>query len=110
MSEVSALEYQRNGMAKLIEQRDAAIRLSKNRDFKTLILEGFMVEEAARYVHASADPMLPPNERADALALAQASGHLKRYLSVVTRMGDDAASQLPHIDEAIEEERTMVDE
>lgn len=106
MSQVEQLEQQLIEAKKLVERRQMAIRLSQNPDFKKLILDEFCLQEAARYVHASADPSLGPDERADALALAQASGHLKRFLSVTVQMGAHAERDIPNIDEAIDEARS----
>lgn len=108
MSEVkqlSALETQRENENQLIEARRMALRLADNYEFRKLILEGFCEKEAARYVQASADPALKPEERADALAMAQASGHLKRYLSIIVQMGAHAERTRPELDAAIEDER-----
>lgn len=105
MSEVSQLEKQLADTKTLVARRDMALKLSKNSDFRKLILEEFCVQEAARYVQASADPALGATERADALAIAQASGHLKRYLSVIVQMGSVAERDLVTLQEAIEEAR-----
>ena len=63
-----------------IKQRDAAIRLFDQPDFKSLVLEYFGKDECVRYLTASTDPGLTPAQRADALALAQAPGLLRRFL------------------------------
>lgn len=102
MSEVMALEQQLNKSKDLVALRDLALNLSKNPDFKKLILEEFCVKECARYAQTSADPSLGAVERADALALAQAAGHLKRWLSVTVRMGDVAESDQSNLEEQIE--------
>ncbi|MFA7188456.1 MAG: hypothetical protein WC117_00040 [Sphaerochaetaceae bacterium] len=85
--------------------RDDALKLFDNRLFKKVILENFCVTEAARYVQASADPALDAAQRADALNLAQASGHLKRYLSVLVQMGNAAATNLRDSEQALDEMR-----
>lgn len=105
MSEVEALEAQREELKKSVEYRDAVARLSKNRDFRKVIHEYYMVEECARYAQLSADPMLAANERADALSMAQAAGHLKRFLHVVSMMGNTAEDTIGRINEALEEIR-----
>lgn len=100
-SEVERLENQRNVGKVLVDRRQAALRLYKNRDFRTLILEGFCLQDAARYAQESGDPLLSPEQRADALAMAQASGHLKRYLSITAQMGAHAEAELTSIEEAL---------
>lgn len=101
MSEVYMLQQQRVQMEKLMEKRNLALRLQNIPEFRKLILEDFCVEECARYVQASADPALNAEQRADSLAIAQAAGHLRRFLNVVVQMGNSAENQLPSIDDAI---------
>ncbi len=112
MSEVTVvdLENQKDQFKKLVELRDIADKLCRNRDFKKLILEEYMVNEAARLVQVSGDPNLTKDQKEDALAMAQATGHLKRYLQVVTQMGNHAESQIPNIDDEIAELRSMGDD
>lgn len=102
---VSYLEKQREEFKEHMAKRDAALRLFNNPDFKLVIVEGFMLHEAARYVQTSCDPSLDADKRADALALAQASGHLKRFMSVTVQMGNHAEHELPSLDSALEEAR-----
>lgn len=105
MSEVYALEKQLADSRALIEKRELALRLYNNSDFKELIIDGFCTKDCARYAQSSADPALGANGRADALGLAQAAGHLRRYLSVIVSMGNQAESQIPNIEQSILEAR-----
>lgn len=105
MSEVQQLEQQLKDAKYLIERRDMALRLAENRDFRTLILDGFCKEEAARWVQLSTDPALNAEQRADSLQMAQASGPLKRYLSVQVTMANVAERELPDLEEAIDAAR-----
>lgn len=100
-----SLESQLENCQKLVERRDQLAKLCKNREFKALILEQFMTEDCANYARLSADPALKPENRQDALALAQAAGHLKRWMSVIERMGDQAASQLEDLRQNIDDVR-----
>lgn len=109
MNEVTALEQQLEGAKKLVNFRQLALRLSKNRDFQKLILEEFCTNECARYVQNSANPALGAEERADSLSIAQASGHLKRWLSVQVQMGAHAENELPQLEEALAEARLEED-
>ena len=107
MSEVTVqqLESQREGMKQAVEMRQAVQRLSQNADFRKVISENFMEKECARYVHASADPALSERNQKDALSVAQAAGHLKRYLSVLIQMGNAAENELDSVDTALDEAR-----
>lgn len=95
---VAKLANHKKGLEHAVRIRDAALRLQTNADFKLVITEGFMLQEAARYAQASGDPMLSATDRADSMAMAQASGHLKRYLHVVVLIGDKSESDLPDLD------------
>ena len=105
MSEVYALEKQRDDAKVLLERRELALKLSRNPEFKKLILQEFCIDECARYAQSSGDPALNAEQRADALALAQSAGHLRRWLSVIVTMGNNAERAMPELDEAIEQAR-----
>ena len=105
MNTVTELEQQAKDLKEIIDRRDLALKLEKNREFRKLILEDFCTTECARYVQLSADPALSTENRADALALAQAAGHLRRFLSVVVRMGNQAEHELAQVNESLEEAR-----
>lgn len=95
---VAQLENQKSGMELTIRVRDAAHRLQQNADWKLVIGEGFMLYEAARYAQESGDPALSVENRADSLALAQASGHLKRYLNAIRNIGNKAEYDMADLD------------
>jgi hypothetical protein len=107
MSDTQDLEQGIKDAETLIARRQMALKLSDNHDFRKLILEDYCVTEAARLVQLSADPVLKPNEREDALNMAQATGHLKRYLSMMVQMGYTAERELPQLQRALDETRSM---
>lgn len=103
--QVAELEQHLEDAKKMVERRDMAVRLYKNPEFKALIVDGFCGTECARYAQESGDPSIPAENRADALAMAQAAGHLRRYLSYLVRFGNTAEKDIPEIHEAIESAR-----
>lgn len=105
MSDLNRLEQQLEDNRGLMARRDMALKLSKNHEFRKLILEGFCKEDCARYAQLSADPTIKAEERADALAIAQAAGHLRRFLSVTIRIGDNAENDNASLEEVIAEAR-----
>ena len=109
MTQVTALEQQLDGAKKLVEFRRLALRLAQNRDFKKLILEEFCVNECARYAQNSGNPALGAEERADCLAIAQAAGALKRWLSIQVQMGAHAENEILQLEEALVEARAEGD-
>lgn len=105
-AEIEGLEQQLADAKHLLEQRRLAQKLADNFEFRTLILDQFCTKEAARLVHMSADPAMSAEQRADALAMAQAGGHLRRYLSMAIQMANVAERDIPNIEQAIAEARS----
>lgn len=105
MSEVSDLEKQLEDSKASIDRRDQALKLYRNPEFKRLILDEFCGTECARYAQLSADPSLNQEQRADALAMAQASGHLRRFLSVIVQMGNQAEGLMDRLTDEIQAAR-----
>lgn len=113
MSEVTqptALEKQLSNAVILAERRQMVARLQANRDFRKLILDGFCLVEAARYVQESCDPAMTIENRTDALNMAQASGHLLRFLEVTSAMGAHAERTMKELEDAVAEERAGQDD
>lgn len=105
MPTVAQLEQQKSNAKEFMETRDLALRLSQNADFRKLILNDYMIHEAARLVALSADPVLDDRQKTDAMAMAQAPGHLKRYLTVLQQMGDKAEQDMEELELMLEEAR-----
>ena len=105
MASIEQLEQQKTKALETIERRDIAVRLAGNRDFRKLILEYFCVEECARYARESGDPALDARQQADALAMAQAAGHLKRFLSLTIQFGDKCCADMGELEEMLDELR-----
>lgn len=88
-----------------IKQRALVDKLAENREFRTLIVEGFMKDECARWTHMSTDPGLSLQDRADCLTSAQAAGVLKRWLNVLVQMGNNAERDLVQSRQLLDELR-----
>lgn len=105
MSEINDLSIDIVHAEELVARRKMALTLSENREFRKLFNEEYFHTEAARLVQLSSDPALTIDQRADALAMAQATGHTKRYLSMAIQMGAVAERELPEMRSALEELR-----
>lgn len=90
---------------RLSKLRDAALRLYSNPDFKTVVLEGYFLHEAAQHVLNASNPQLTQPQRDDILSMALAAGHFKRFLSITVQKGDWAKGQIPAIEQDIEDDR-----
>lgn len=104
-SVIEGLENQLAQTKEKVEQAKRIRRLIGNKDFKNLILDGFCRDDAARLVSESGDPVLDPQQRADALAMAQAGGHLKRYLTMQLQQALTAEREIPELEQELEEAR-----
>lgn len=102
---ITQLEQQIEQNKALVERRDLALKLSENRTFRKLILEEFCTNECAKFVQASVNPNLPADNRAQSLAMAQAAGYLRQFLSVCVVMGNQAANSIGQAQEQIEDIR-----
>jgi len=71
-----------------IGRKDSLINLTKNTDFKRLILEDYFKSEAARLVMVRAEPAMATDEHQDNINNALiAIGHLNQYLNAIMQMG-----------------------
>lgn len=92
--QVAGLEHQIEGTKRLIAHGEEVAQLVQNPLFRKVILEQFCTRDCARYVQESGDPLLPEANRADALALAQAAGHLRRWLDINIRLSGTEKERL----------------
>lgn len=109
MSEVSQLERHLDALKKHAEIGNAIVRLTANPDWKLVIEDLFCTQECARYAQQSADPALSAENKADALAIAQAAGHLRRFLSVQVMMANQADRDIINTEEALAEARAEIE-
>lgn len=90
---------------KITELGDRIMRLQNNADFVKVINEEFLLNEAARFVQLSEDPSLKPDQQQDALRIAQATGHLKRWISIQIRMANTADNEIVQLNELLDQLR-----
>lgn len=105
MSEIEQLEAQKKDLKVQVELRDQIIKLSQNFEFRKVFHEEFFQKEASRLVRIGGDPNLDEKQRADAISMALATGHVQRYLSANVQMGNMAEENIKQIDAALEELR-----
>ena len=72
-----------------IQLGDALERLTNNKDFKTLVLDGYFRDEAVRLVHLKADPAFQkPDMQTSIVSQMDAIGSLSSYLRVIGQSAD----------------------
>lgn len=94
----------------LITFEEAIRRLTDNPDFKKVIRQDYFVDETARLAMLAGDPNMNAAQKEDALAMALASGHLKRYLSAKLNMAANARSSIVEANNLISELQNMSEE
>lgn len=103
--EIEQIELSIEQAKGLIERARLARQLAKNPAFKKLVLEGYFVDEAARLAHLVSDPALSQEHRQFVFNDINGVGALKRYFSVIIRMGDQAERDLAEAELELEEIR-----
>jgi hypothetical protein len=107
MSDIQDLEQGIKDAEHLLERRQMALKLYDNREFRVLFVDGYFKDEAARLVQNSTEPKYDAQQRADSLAMAQATGHARRYLSMAVQMGAVAERELPQMHAMLEHLRAL---
>jgi hypothetical protein len=102
--EIQALDANIKQATVLVEFGSAIERLSSNRDFKKVILEGYFEQEAIRLVHLKADPNMQANlSQAEIVKQMDAIGSLKQYLRTATHLAGMGARSIASDEETREE-------
>lgn len=92
---IDGLEHQIESKKHQIEQSNALDRLLKNKDFQTIVIEGYFKREAIRLVSAKgAIENQAPNVQADILRDMDGIGSFQRHLALITTTGEMARDSL----------------
>ena len=78
---------------KCIALRDALTRLSKNQDFKAIILDGYMKDEALRLTQISAE-VVNLQYRDEIFDAIKGISHFRQFCDKIFREGDESAQAL----------------
>lgn len=88
---LAALDRQIKSAQVNLELGKTLERLRQNQDFKKLVLQGYLTDEAVRLVHLKADPNLQSSEKQAAVVRdIDAIGAFKMYLETIAFLGRDA--------------------
>jgi hypothetical protein len=103
-NQIQAIEANIKEARKLVELGDAMERLKGNKDFKTLVMEGYFEKEAIRLVQAKSNPSLQsPEMQKSILSQIDAIGNLNLYFSTVAQQAAIARKTIEQ-DEAVRDE------
>ena len=103
-NQIQAIEANIKEARKLVELGDAMERLRGNKDFKTLVMEGYFEKEAIRLVQAKSNPSLQsPEMQKSILTQIDSIGNLNLYFSTVAQQAAIARKTIEQ-DEAVRDE------
>lgn len=102
-SEIQQLEHEIQQSKKTLELGNALERLFNNRDFKNIILKGYLEQEAVRLVHLKADPsMAHPDKQASVIRDIDAIGSFDGFLREIKRQADLARKSVASAEDALD--------
>lgn len=109
MSDIEQIELSIETAKKLVARRDQIMKLTSNREFRKVILEGYMEEEAVRLVSIAGDARME-KQRDDIMLGIQAISKFRIYMQDAIIMGDVAERELAQNQEMLDELRDEEDE
>lgn len=108
MSDIQEVELSIEHAKKLVERKAQVEKLTSNREFRKIILEGYFVDEAARLAGISGDPMHKAH-RDEIILSIQGISSLRQYMHTIVRMGQVAENELFEHVEMLDELRADTD-
>lgn len=106
MSDIETIELSIEEAKKIVAKRDMALKLAGNREFKKLVLEGYLKDEAARLVGISADASVKEHW-GDIHSAINGISHFQQYMRTIKQMGDIAERELAEQVDTLEELREL---
>lgn len=104
MSDIQEIEISIEAAKEAMAKGEAVRKLSSNRDFKRVILDGLFKDEAARLVGLIADPAMKEH-RNDIIEMMIGISTLQSYLRNTMQMGRMAGEELVNLEEAADDVR-----
>ena len=102
-SQIEQIEISIADAKKMIARADALQRLQKNKDFKNVIDEGYLKDEAVRLVHLKAHPNVTPEMMVTIDRDINSVGSLRQHFAVIMMLADRAEQDIQANHEAREE-------
>jgi len=104
MSEIEQIEVSIDAARKDVDKMEGLLRLIKNNDFKSLIDDGYFVDEASRLVILRADPSMQEDRvQKNINDSITAVGHFRQYLNTVMQIGRMAEQGIKEDEETRQE-------
>jgi small-conductance mechanosensitive channel len=102
-SEIQQLEHEIQQSKKSVDLGNALERLLNNRDFKNIVLKGYLEQEAVRLVHLKASPAMDsPAKQASIVRDIDAIGAFSVFLNEIKRQSELGLKSIKFSEETIE--------
>ena len=102
--QIQGIEESIKRSKKLVEMGESLERLRNNRDFKKVVIEGYLEQECIRLVHLKSDPSCEAVQRQNSIVRQIDSiGCFNDFLTITKMAAGNAVKQM-HSDEAMREE------
>jgi len=103
-NQIKVIEESIKSAKKLVELADALERLKSNKDFKTIVMEGYFEKEAIRLVQAKSNPALQsPEMQKLIITQIDAIGNLNLFFTTLVQQAAMARKSIEQDEAAIEE-------
>ena len=110
MSNIQQIEDSIAQSSKVIAKRDALLRLYENADFKEIILEEYLREQAIRMTYLYGSGALQAEAKAEIERDLHAVGAFRQFLKAIVTNGNEAVSDKESAEWQLEEYRAMTRE
>lgn len=103
-NQIKVIEENIKAARKLVDLGDALERLKSNRDFRTVVAEGYFEKEAIRLVQAKSNPGLQsPEMQKSILTQIDSIGNLNMFFTTLMQQADMARKTIAQDEATIEE-------
>jgi hypothetical protein len=101
-SELEEIQLSIQAARDLVEKRDALITLSKNEQFKKMILEGYLKNEAVRLAQISGE-YAHREYRGEIMGMITGISYFNQWIEQVLREGDNAEEAIREHEQAMQD-------
>ena len=103
-NQIKVIEESIKSAKKLVELADALERLKSNKDFKTIVMEGYFEKEAIRLVQAKSNPALQSAEmQKSIITQIDSIGNLNVYFTTLVQQASIARKSIEQDEAELEE-------
>jgi hypothetical protein len=102
MSKVEEIELTIEQAKAIVKKGDQLNKLTSNREFKALVLEGYFQEEAARLAGLSGDDSLNAEQKNNVIEKIKAISHARQYFQTIQIMAFNAEREIEEAQNEIE--------